>query len=339
MVVKRKNSRAFTLVELLVVIAIIGVLIALLLPAVQQAREAARRMSCSNHLKQLGLAVHNYHDTYGKIVYAADPQSATGPRRRGASWFVRLLPFLEQSAIYDQYVFSGDSSMQENANPNADLINGVILGGLNCPSSSLPDRKTQSTNANGDIEIQLGNYVGVNGSHIQGGETTVASTFASRCNHFYGETVPNGAITYINVPGDNQNALCSARVPQVGFKDMVDGTTNTLMIGEQSDYQRGPSGEQEDVRSSNYLGGVWSNGAGATDWTQNLTTLRYPINTYGGDHNTASYQHNVAFTSAHPGGMLGAMVDGSVQFVPETIDFAILTGLCDRQDGSVLKDF
>lgn len=333
------SRNAFTLVELLVVIAIIGVLIALLLPAVQQAREAARRMSCSNHLKQLGLATHNYHDTYGKMVYGADPQSATGPRRRGASWITRLLPFLEQTAIANQYVYAGDSTMQEGPSPNADLINGVVIGGLNCPSSPLPTQKEQGTNANGTVEVQLGNYVGVNGSYIQGGTIDTVSTFGNACDAYYGNTVANGAITFITPPGDNQETFCAVRAGQIGFKDMVDGTSNTLMIGEQSDYQFGLDGVKEDRRSSSYLGGIWSGGAGATTWTQNLTTVRYPIGAFGGDYNTAAYQHNLAFTSAHPGGMLGAMVDGSVQFVPETIDFAILTGLADRQDGSVLQSY
>ncbi len=329
---------AFTLVELLVVIAIIGVLIALLLPAVQQAREAARRMQCSNQLKQLGLAVHNYHDTYSKMVYAADPQSSSGARRRGASWIVRLLPYIEQSAIYDNYVFAGDSTMQEGPNPNAALIDNVVIPGLNCPSSPLEDRKSHGTNANGDITVQTGNYVGVHGSHFTGGTTSDVST-STRCSLYYGEQVPNGAIAYINVGGDNEEVGCPARVSPIGFHSVTDGTSNTLMFGEQSDYQYAPDGSKLDLRSSTYLGGIWSNGSGSTYWTQNVTTLRHGINTYGGDGNTAAYQHNVSFTSAHPGGMLGAQVDGSVRFVPENIDFSILTGLCDRQDGNVLGQF
>ncbi|MBA2113167.1 DUF1559 domain-containing protein [Bremerella alba] len=328
----------FTLVELLVVIAIIGVLIALLLPAVQQAREAARRMQCSNQLKQLGLAIHNYHDTYTKMVYAADPQNATGDRRRGASWMVRLLPFIEQSAIYDSYVFSGDSSMQEGPNPNAALIDNVVVSGFNCPSSPLPTQKSQTTNADGTITVQMGNYVGVNGSHFTGGTINDVSP-STRCSLYYGETVPNGAIAYINVGGENEGVGCTERVANIGFNNFTDGTSNTMMIGEQSDYQYAPDGTKLDLRSSSYLGGVWSNGSGSTYWTQNITTLRHGINTYGGDGNTAAYEHNVAFTSAHPGGMLGAMVDGSVRFVPENINFAILSGLCDRQDGNVLQSF
>ncbi|MBA2114160.1 DUF1559 domain-containing protein [Bremerella alba] len=121
-----KMRNGFTLVELLVVIAIIGVLIALLLPAVQQAREAARRMQCSNHLKQLGLAVHNYHDTYGVLPPAMmGPDAASGRY----SAFVRLLPFLEQSAAYDNIAANPTSPWSSSGG------NSVVVAGLQCPSA------------------------------------------------------------------------------------------------------------------------------------------------------------------------------------------------------------
>src|SRR6187455_1336232 len=102
---KSRSRFAFTLVELLVVIAIIGVLVALLLPAVQAARESARRMKCTNNLKQLGLALHNHHDTFGVFPAADDeiPNPAGGTWKH--SWIVRVLPYLEQQALHDQYKF------------------------------------------------------------------------------------------------------------------------------------------------------------------------------------------------------------------------------------------
>ncbi|MCA9162317.1 MAG: DUF1559 domain-containing protein, partial [Planctomycetales bacterium] len=110
----RKRQHAFTLVELLVVIAIIGVLVAMLLPAVQAAREAARRSSCSNNMKQLGLALHNYHDTYKALpagawmfnAAGAGSTSCTTGNGRRAPWTVSILPFIEQNNIYDKVDFT-----------------------------------------------------------------------------------------------------------------------------------------------------------------------------------------------------------------------------------------
>ncbi len=96
------RHRGFTLIELLVVIAIIAILIALLLPAVQQAREAARRTQCKNHLKQLGLALHNYHDTYSVFPYGHQSE-VTGARHRRACWFQSILPFVDQAPLYNKY--------------------------------------------------------------------------------------------------------------------------------------------------------------------------------------------------------------------------------------------
>ncbi|PQO44157.1 DUF1559 domain-containing protein [Blastopirellula marina] len=332
-----RSRSAFTLVELLVVIAIIGVLIALLLPAVQQAREAARRMSCSNNLKQMGLAVHNYHDTYGKIVAGAFPQSASAPRQRGVSWIVRLMPFMEQSNAFDGFVMAGDSTMQDGNSPNAAFINGLQVAGLNCPSSPLPTVRDWSSPREGQIAIQMVNYVGVSGSYYTGGTTSELSTF-TRNDDYTGGNVFNGAITHVYVPGGSDQEVPGglASLSQTAFKSMLDGTSNTMMISEQGDYQYDGSGNKVDRRSCGYHGGAWSNGAGTGWWTQNLSVLRYPIGTSGGDGNGATYQVNIPFSSTHPGGVLGAYVDGSVHFVTETADFAILTALCDRQDGAVV---
>lgn len=328
---RTRNRRAgFTLVELLVVIAIIGVLIALLLPAVQQAREAARRIQCTNHMKQLGLALHNYHDTFLKFPYNAEPQSSgVADRSRGASWLTRILPFLEQTAAYNQMQFVGDWSMQDNSssNPNYTVLNNYVVNGFNCPSSPLPPTQQRATKANGTITLQMVNYVGINGSYIQGGTTATVSTFSPQFNS-YGLAVCNGVIVPV---GSGSSAITMAAV--------VDGTTNTLFAGEQSNYQFDSSGNRKDLRSSGYFGGPWSCGAGTGSWTQNVTTFRYAMGTYGGTGNVDPYNTNISFTSAHPGGMMGALTDGSVRFVPETVDFRILSALCDRQDAAVVGEY
>ena len=125
------RTRGFTLVELLVVIAIIGILVALLLPAIQAAREAARRTQCSNNIKQIALALHNYHDTY--LILPAGNYDGTGggdTRQHRHTWMCSLLPHIEQQAVFDQLNFN----LQTDAAPNFQVLNGLEIKSLICPS-------------------------------------------------------------------------------------------------------------------------------------------------------------------------------------------------------------
>ena len=321
----RKNG--FTLVELLVVIAIIGILVGLLLPAVQAAREAARRMQCTNNLKQLSLSLHNYHSAFNKFPYSAHAQSGdVGTRQRGISWFVRLFPYIEQGAAYGALDFTGDFTMQDGPLPVAsyNVLNNLRVPGLECPSSPLPKTTTYATNANGSVTLQMVNYVGIAGSYWRGGTTTVLST--DPLVDIYGRAVHNGVLTPIST---NSTAASVASI--------TDGTSNTMAIGEQSDYFFNADGSKTDRRSSGHRGGPWANGAGAGNWTQNVTTVRYPIGTNGGTGNANPYEVNVALNGAHTGGICTARADGSVHFLSETVDFAILTALADRGDGSTVS--
>lgn len=318
-----RKKLAFTLVELLVVIAIIGVLIALLLPAVQAAREAARRTQCTNNLKQLGLALHNYHDVNKKFPHNGVPQSGSGTSmQRGPSWIFRTLPFLEQENAIDLVDYTGDWSMQDGSVTarTSQLFGQLRVDGLWCPSSPLPETKEYK-----GVELQITNYVGISGSYYTGG--TTAALASQPYYDFYGRTTYNGVI--------------SIEEYKVGMNNLTDGTSNTLMVSEQSDYQFDNAGSKRDLRSCGYVGGgAWSCGAGAKNWSQNVTTIRYPIaGGYNLDGNQQPYNVNIPLFSSHPTGILGLLGDGSVRFVSETIDFATLTALADRQDGNVVSEF
>ena len=135
----QKRKHGFTLIELLVVIAIIAVLIALLLPAVQQAREAARRTQCKNNLKQTGLALHNYHDTFNQFPSAFGNQTvnSSGGERWGHSQWVSLLPYFDQAPLFNQWNFLAND---EGWGGNQNISRDAKIPTLKCPSSILPDK-------------------------------------------------------------------------------------------------------------------------------------------------------------------------------------------------------
>jgi len=338
-----KRLRAFTLVELLVVIAIIGILVALLLPAVQAAREAARRMSCSNNMKQIGLALHNYHDTYKTFPYGegATPSPGTvataGLNWNGPNWRVHILPYLEQNTIYEQLSFSHTFdacrpgfSVAANGGPNA-ILGGYTTPVYRCPSSSVPingvNVAPSPTNNNRD-NAQLIDYVGIMGSTPD----TAANFPGAGCS---GQTGYGGI-------------YCSngTLVPNITYKfaDVTDGTSNVIIVGEQSGPIVDVNGTRRDIRS-NYYGG-WCAGTRndvpgpawtGSPWGSGTTAIRYRINL-----NTApvgadtTWDANTILTSDHPGGIMATRADGSVDFVAETIDMIMLRRLGSRNDGQPL---
>jgi len=327
--------RGFTLVELLVVIAIIGVLIALLLPAVQQAREAARRIQCNNQLKQLGLAMHNYHDTYLKMPFNA---AATSSGSDAPSFFVRLLPFIEQGAAYDQLVWTGFGTgnfiADNDGNTNAadDVLLELRVDGLWCPSSPLPE-------VNGD-GFQLTGYAGITGTNQKWNAATPGlEDINSNAQNYNGVVVPSG---------DGSNAI--------NMSAITDGTSNTMMISECSNYfydaTSARTKQPDSIRTSFGYGGAWNGLSATTASAQNVTTIDVlrESNYEGGinsavdggtspTNGNATNQGAIPLCSPHPGGVLAVMADGSCQFISETVANEVLVYLANRQDGQVIPEY
>ena len=244
------RKRGFTLVELLVVIAIIGVLVALLLPAVQAAREAARRMQCSNHLKQIGIGLQNYHDTFNSMPYGARARyvqdTNTIPRGQtwGPNWYVALLPFCEQKPLSDLI----ESAMLRNANLT-DLTNttGRVafhakdqkIAWMLCPSSPLPQTEILRNARNGMVCV-VPSYVGISGAtnHNLNRLTTEIPYMETRLKP---GPVPRNANQNVNgsaSPVTSQQSWGGMLCPNecYGMAAAIDGTSNTMIVSEQSDY-------------------------------------------------------------------------------------------------------
>tara|TARA_R110002095_G_scaffold155309_2_gene134886 strand:+ start:1125 stop:2090 length:966 start_codon:yes stop_codon:yes gene_type:complete len=316
-----EKQRGFTLIELLVVIAIIAILIALLLPAVQQAREAARRSSCKNNMKQLGLALHNYHDVYGSFPVGSH-------RAFKANWRASLLPYLEQAPLYNLL----DFSLGLNSGTNGTNLANRVVTVFQCPSSSLsPLSNTTGSSAlyNNTLPQQVHCYVGISGSYISG--WSGAPVFRDVT---YGIWTNNGLL----VPQDTKK-----------MRDCLDGTSNIAIVAEQS----GPIGSTGyDLRSAYYGGwaGGSSNGSDAAPtpfasmatghWYNGISTYRFSINSKTvATGASGPYHANTIWNSFHTGGIHLLMTDGAVRFVSENVNSRTIAQLAACSDGEVVSEF
>lgn len=313
-----RNTRVgFTLVELLVVIAIIGILVALLLPAVQQAREAARRMSCTNNMKQIGLATHNHHDTFSELPYAVRDHflgvTLTGdsdidPDATYTTGFIKILPFLEQDAVAKRWnpnePRNGTTDHDGDGLTNAELQQNTIPSFL-CPSMTMPS---------GPLGISGGAENRAPASYMYCAGTTPLMKYAYGSSPSMAPDMAyDGAIIPIKAP---PGTTPHHRKP-TKFRDITDGTSNTFLLGE-SDFT--PQG----VPSTSY-GSIWAYGY-CYGW--GVTDLRFNNHVDGGTG---------AFRSQHPGGANFSLVDGSVRFTAETIDHGLYQGLSTRAGGEVVQ--
>lgn len=315
------RRRGFTLIELLVVIAIIAILIALLLPAVQQAREAARRTQCKNNLKQLGLAMHNYHDV-SKAFPPGLVRQDTGHARAGNwAWGAMIAPYIDQAPAFNQLDVGGGPNMSRALNDGT--LRGILqtpIASVRCPSDVGPEthtgsgtfRKHRDTIANSNRHEIVSNYVGNNGSH---------------------QVRPN-----IGNPGGTTNNGIFLRNSKRKIRDITDGTSNTILIGERRYKKVDGSGNQAQAAL------FWGSNGNSGGQDRSLASV-----TAGGHRKLNCPENNQcrrAYSSLHVGGVQFLMSDGAVRFISENIQHntnqarnSTMEYLLAIQDGQTIGEF
>ncbi len=300
---RERYRRGFTLIELLVVIAIIAILIALLLPAVQQAREAARRSTCKNNLKQIGLALHNYHDTHrvfppGSLM--ARNNCAASVQKYGTQWGVLILPYMDQGPVYNNFNFNLDY----HVSPNSDLDAGATtIPAYLCPSDPQSDPRCDASGGidhggpGGKDDLGRSNYAGV------------ADSVDWTCDTLWPRNDGNGILH-----GFSKN----------GIRDVIDGTSNTLLIGEVA------GGVSGSFKCNMYA---------SFNLHDTAEGINSPLSTPGGVASASYNFRNGGFSSFHEGGAHFLMGDGAVRFLSENLDDGVLADLTTRAGNEVVGEF
>ena len=342
---KVRRLRGFTLIELLVVIAIIAVLIALLLPAVQQAREAARRSQCKNNLKQIGLAMHNYHEIYGSFppgYIAKIPQNKTSSERSLYGWGAFILPQIDQAPLFN-LLGVGNTLLETNLTTNLAALQTPIPA-FRCPSDTAPATNNFDDNVQGlglttkyydrnlttdgtnRIPIATSNYVMV--------ANTSVSTTPPAFSADYG---PAHGVGYQN--------------SKIDLGDITDGSSNQLLVGERA-WRVG----NLNIGAANVIGFSAETCDPGSSWNVKSGQMAVIGIAYDGINwfKTNQAHQGRGFSSAHVGGAHFVMGDGAVRFISENIDYAKMdvainpwpayssttfARLCTRDDGNVIGEF
>ncbi len=313
-----KNKQGFTLIELLVVIAIIAVLIALLLPAVQQAREAARRSDCKNKLKQIGLALHNYHDVSNVFPFGCvDGNNAPtyGFGGLAANWRYSILPYLEQQPLFSQLVALDRKTLNSSPdNSSAWMTHAAqqqVIPVYICPSESVGPITSRNQNG-GDTTCPTSSAM----SSYQGNASTLAPSGGGTVGYYGGHA---GA-------GNDLPGMFSHYPTRVSMNKVTDGTSNTLFVGERTGEKADATcGSTTYFNGSNYMCWMGQFGSvGSTNYTINLKCR-------------TGWQNGLAFGSMHTGGAHFVMVDGAVRFLSENINTGTYQALSTRAMNEVIN--
>lgn len=306
--------RGLTVVELLAAIAVVGVVLAMLVPAVQQAREAARKLTCRQHLQQIGLALHNYHDRSRKLPYGWDTL--------GSMWTAHLLPFVEQGPLYDSLVFQeeGLGNWQAIGSPNR-IACGTVLDVFRCPTLPVPRHLTDD----GIPGRVPASYRGNSGNEASSDDTS---------------TIP--------IPGSkslemlDQNGIFFG-CRSVRFAEVRDGLSNTIFVGESRtaptftrnnnamDYWTIGSPQIDPCRCDG--------GSGGTEFSEAVGSALPRLNLLRLEPDANGLLIELSFGSYHSGGAFFTMGDGSVRFLADPIDPQIYRALASRHDGEVVTEY
>ncbi|RIK81815.1 MAG: hypothetical protein DCC67_07885 [Planctomycetota bacterium] len=335
----------FTLVELLVVIAIIGVLIALLLPAVQAAREAARRSQCTNRLKQIGLAFQNHHDSLKFFPsggwgysFVGDPDEGFGKKQPGG-WAYSVLPYMELSSLHD--IGKGTPVTNGTTNATKKASNTIIVQ-TPAPEFMCPSRgRTQVTptccgpvNVNYDTRMPMAksDYAANFGDTSYCNGSDLCACIVSRTDQVPSNIVVGKNGSFTNWPGNERVTGVVFVRSEVTIAQVTDGTSNTYAVGEKF---INPAGYEDETDPGN----DWSMYSGSQDDTVRTTHYEPGANILNTplQDNTQTVAGNHKFGSGHAAGCFFAMCDGSVQFVSYDVSPEVHRRLGNREDGLVVS--